>query len=141
MYPPALQSQGLGPAIEVFARDYTHKTHIRTEIDFEILPVRPTQQVELGLFRIIQEALQNIFRYRCAGSVRIIYRQINNSLLVVIEDDGGDYAPELTSHWDFLRIIHRAEALAGTVRVETLSGLTTRLVVKLPLAIEETHHD
>lgn len=139
--PPALQSQGLGPAVEVLARDYTHETQIRTEIDFEILPVRPKPEIEMALFRVIQESMQNIYQHRCAEFVRIIYRQINENLLVVIEDNGGDYAPELLSHWDFLRVMHRVEALAGVVSVERISGLTTRLVVKLPLQIEAAPHD
>nr|MBN1228990.1 hypothetical protein [Anaerolineae bacterium] len=137
LQPPALHQQGLGPAAEVFAREYARTTQIHTEIDFEILPVRPTPQIELSLFRIVQEALQNVHQYSHAESVQIVLRQIEDTLCLIIADDGGGYAQELLSSWDFLRIFYRAEALGGTAHLESLSGNSTRLVVRLPFRTRE----
>ncbi len=136
LYPPALESQGLGAAVEVYAKDFAHRSHLRMELDFEVLPERLDPAIELALFRIIQEALDNIQRYGIASAVRIILRQFDDALYLVIEDDGRSYPEELLSRWDFLRMIHRAEALEGIVRIESEPGVSARLIVKLPLTAQ-----
>lgn len=136
LYPPALESQGLGAAVEVYAKDFAHSTHLRMELDFEVLAERLDPAIELALFRIIQEALDNIQRYGVASAVRIILRQLDDALYLVIEDDGRSYPEELLLRWDFLRMIHRAEALEGTVRIESQPGVSARLIVKLPLTAQ-----
>ncbi|MBN2470633.1 MAG: hypothetical protein JXN59_07925 [Anaerolineae bacterium] len=138
LYPPALQSQGLGAAVEVYAKDFAHLSHIRTELDFEVLTARPALHVELALFRMVQAALDNIQRYGFASAVQIILRQLEDTLYLVIEDDGRSYTPELLSRWDFRRITHRAEALGGVVHVESLPGMSARLIIKLPMKGEHS---
>jgi signal transduction histidine kinase len=137
LYPPALESQGLGPALEVYAKGFTEKAHIYVELDLEVLSFRPTADIELAMFRITQEAFENILHYTYASVVRVIMREVDHNLCLLIEDDGGGYSAETLSNWQFLRMIQRAEAFGGTCRFMFAPGHGTRVEVRIPVKKRE----
>lgn len=137
LYPPALESQGLGPALEVYAQDFAHLTHLQVELDLEVLPSRLPTDVEVALFRIVQEALEGSRRYACASAVRIVLRRLEGHIYMALQDDGIGYPADVLSDWCLLRMSQRAEALGGSCTFSMASGQGAHIEVIIPVECEE----
>lgn len=138
LYPPALESQGIVPALEVLANDFAKMAQVRVELDLEVLPYRLHPELEIALFRVAQEVLENIQRYAYASSARMILREQGEGCLYLrIEDNGCGIAPEVMQDWKSQPLSERAEALGGSCLVQAMPGQGTRCEVWLPLDWQE----
>jgi PAS domain S-box-containing protein len=115
----------------------------REKITFHVgnLPPRMGQDVEIALYRIIQESLTNSLKYAHAENicVNLIRKGEQNVLLLSIEDDGRgfDYTPESSStpvkgHLGITIMRERAVLLGGDFRVESKPGKGTVVMVEIP---------
>ncbi len=131
--PPALQTQGLGPALENYAQEFARQTHIGVELDFEVLP-RLGAEVEINLFRVVQAAMEAIFHYAVASSISLVLRQADHAVVLLVEDDSPGCSPEITSSFRFLQIVQRVDALGGVCELapEAPDGMRVRVIVPLP---------
>jgi signal transduction histidine kinase len=91
--------------------------------------------LEGTLFRIVQEALTNVYRHSQATSARVQLMQNDNRLTLVVEDSGIGFDPREVSGRQFgLRgIRERARLFGGTAQIRSSPGCGTRVVVELPL--------
>jgi PAS domain S-box-containing protein len=100
-----------------------------------------TNEIRLGLFRIYQEAVNNIVRHARATHVEVHFHQDDTRAELEISDDGvgftlpGDWL-ELArrGHLGLVGMRERTEAMGGTIRVSSLPGVT-RIEVSVPLGI------
>jgi len=106
-------------------------------VDFECDPeleIELTNDVQLMLYRIIQEQTNNIMRYAEAGYVRIAVEKSDNALTLVILDNGKGFDPnQQTRGIGLLNIRNRAETLGGTLTIDTKPMAGCRLEVQIPL--------
>ena len=93
--PPTIDSLGLGPALQSFTHDWSGRTGIATELDIAPDLGRLPEMVELSIFRIVQEGLNNIWKHAGAHAVSVSVKPSpSNSVLISIADDGrGMEAP------------------------------------------------
>ena len=89
------------------------------------------------LLRIIQEALGNVRKHSGASQVRILFSQLEGQVLVCIEDNGQGFTPELSpesagQHYGLQIMRERAEAVGGSLRVDSQPGKGTRVLVRMP---------
>lgn len=138
--PTILDDLGLISAIRWYARTNLGAAGISFEVEApDSLPAL-SSQISISLFRISQEAINNILRHAAAHSVRIrIYVQ-SNSIYLEIKDDGRGFDLRTTSeealqnhHLGLLGLRERAELLGGNFLIESSPGHGTRLEVCLPL--------
>ena len=89
LHPPLLDEGGLFSALRWFIDGMTERTGIRTTLDLQPpnFP-RLAPQVERTIFRIVQEALTNVFRHAQADSACVTLIQREQSLLLTVRDDG-----------------------------------------------------
>jgi signal transduction histidine kinase len=89
LHPPLLDEVGLLSALRWFLEGVTKRSGIETFLD-----VRPTDfprlapELETAIFRIVQEALNNVFRHSGAKNVWIAIQQSDSQLIVTVRDDG-----------------------------------------------------
>jgi len=106
-------------------------------VDFECDPeleIELAHDVQLTLYRIIQEQTNNIMRYAEAGYVRIAIEKSDNELTLVIQDNGKGFdATKTTKGIGLLNIHNRAETLGGTLSIDTKPMGGCRLEVQIPL--------
>lgn len=133
LFPPALENQGLGAALEVYVKDYARSANIQVVLELEILPVRPVPEIELALFRITQEALENVQRHAYATAAQVTVWEEQGQLYLTVEDNGVGYSPEALNGWGFLRMAHRAEALGGYCEFNPTPGAGASVKVVVPL--------
>lgn len=107
------------------------------EIDLEVTgnPVFLESQKELVLFRIIQEALNNIMKHSYASSILIGLHYDEHLLLLTISDDGKGFASEIISEkgTGIANMKRRAGLLNGIFTIESKPDCGTFINIKIPL--------
>jgi two-component system, NarL family, sensor kinase len=92
--------------------------------------------VEVGLYRIAQEALQNALRHAAASRVHLRLESLPDRVRLTVEDDGGGFAIEDTtaSRFGLVGMRERTRLLGGTFQIESSPGAGTRLTAEVPLS-------
>jgi PAS domain S-box-containing protein len=139
--PPSLAKFGLGKAIrshlEMFQEKHPqiHVAYEETQ-DGELLP----EEKRLALFRIYQEAMNNIFKHARATEVRIHFSKAADQAVLQIQDNGvGFEIPEdwlelaRNKHLGLVGMRERAEALDGTFEIRSQPGQGAQIEVVIPL--------
>lgn len=131
--PPTIDSFGLGSALQSYTRSWSERTGIDVDLQIDTRIGRLTEEIELSLFRIVQESLSNITKHANASFVTVHLNRINPRLLQLsIEDDGvgledtfdlGKLSSE--GHFGLLGITERVALLGGriTFRNQPSGGL------------------
>jgi signal transduction histidine kinase len=138
--PSMLDDFGLPDTLKWYLRKFSDRTGVRTELVKERLDERLPIEVELCVYRAIQEALTNVSRHAQATACRVFVQRLASSVIVTVEDDGVGWQPSTsgtTARANGLGLIgirERALELGGTFRIEGREGRGTRLTIELPLA-------
>jgi len=138
--PPALDDLGLLPSLEDLAADLRREQGIAVEVLALGRVQRLDPETELALFRIVQEALNNVRRHANASEVVVNLRFDRDRVRVIVRDDGQgcelpEYLSELTAtgRLGLAGIYERAHLLGGKARVESKPGQGTKVNVELPV--------
>jgi signal transduction histidine kinase len=127
MYPVILSERGLEPALRGLAR----RSPVPVELTVRVAGRLP-EQVELGAYYIVSEALANVAKHAKAEVVTVFVEVGGGMLSLSVHDDGVGGADASGSGLAGLR--ERAEALGGALRLTSLPGHGTSVDVKLPVA-------
>jgi PAS domain S-box-containing protein len=136
--PPMLDDHGLAAALDWHARNFSMRTGIAVAVRGSELVVRPAPQVEIALFRIAQEALNNVAKHARARRVEIALDHANGECVMSVQDDGigFDYAAIASDKpkpgLGMVTMRERAQAVGGRFEVRALPGRGTQLTVRVP---------
>ena len=142
--PPMLDDLGLGPAIEWYTRDFARRYGVA--VDFtgaHSLPAIPPA-VATALFRIVQEALNNVAKHARATSVTIEL-SCDRECRLRISDNGRGLPPTRpkSDSIGFISMRERARLLGGTLEVRSPSEggtvVTTVIPLEMPPPADRTH--
>ena len=136
--PASLDHLGLEAAVRQYSRSIGSKFGLAVRFKArgfgsERLPTA----VETALYRVVQEAMTNVVRHARATRVDVLAEQRGDRVMVMIEDDGVGFEQERVQrgdHFGLLGLAERAEALGGTLTVESKPGGGTTIVVEVPSA-------
>jgi len=138
--PSMLESLGLREAVRSWAKDYAEQSRIPLTIDIPDEIARLPPGGAIGLFRIVQEALQNALKYSKAHSVSVDLRGVSDGIALTIGDDGVGF--DVDAVWGrglgLISMQERVEAIGGTLEIRSSPGAGTRLEVRVPAS---TLHD
>ena len=91
LHPPMLDQTGLGDAIRDFVKGFTKRSGIQVELEVSPSLGRMAREIEMALFRVVQESLTNVQRHSGSHEARIrIHR--NSDLTLEISDPGAGAA-------------------------------------------------
>jgi signal transduction histidine kinase len=133
--PATLDQLGLVAALEDLAERTEHGAGFKLTTDLEIDAERLDPELESVVYRLAQEALNNIAKHADAGSVGLQVRGAENRLDVLVSDDGKGFDPEADRGGfglDGMR--ERVELVGGELQIESNSGSGTRVMASLPLS-------
>jgi signal transduction histidine kinase len=118
-------------------------THHGIDVDFEAGQYNPagvSSEIETILYRIVQEALNNVAKHSAATRVALVLRRTLDHLQAIIEDDGRGFDACMVSQsgngsgrLGLLGIQERLALLGGTLKVESALGSGATLIVRIPL--------
>jgi PAS domain S-box-containing protein len=140
MRPPSLIRFGLAKALNVFLEDYRER-HPEMEFNTSLMDDGNclSEPVRLGMFRILQEALNNIIKHANAGRVDVTLYCEEHQIVLEIHDDGEgfsisenllDYSSR--GHFGLIGMKERADAARGKIQVTSTPGEGTTIKVIVP---------
>ena len=134
--PSTLDQLGLSPAIEILCRDFASQTSLALTTELEQVQLAPSGQ--MSVFRLVQEALNNIAKYARATEVHVVLREEGGQVLVSVSDNGQGFDPgvQRATH-GLLGMRYRVEAERGELRVQSAVGQGTTIRALLPRVTEE----
>jgi signal transduction histidine kinase len=141
--PSILDDLGLLPTLEELTADMNRQdgaSSLRAEFRVKGEERRLSSEVELTLFRIAQEALNNVRKHADATHVVTTVELTDSAVKMVVEDDGkGFNPPTLTDHpttvgkLGLIGMHERARLLGGSLAVKSEPGAGTKVVVNVPV--------
>ena len=143
--PSALDDLGMAEAIEAFVLEWSR--HYDISADFRsglMLDERLPRDTETHLYRITQEALNNIAKHAFANHVSVLLESREQHVILIIEDDGKGFDPaslerprESGRGLGLLGMQERAALIGGDVEIESAPGRGTTIYVRVPITYKE----
>jgi signal transduction histidine kinase len=136
--PSLLDDLGLGPALQGLAEDFSRRTGIACDVTETQLQDDLPETVKTCVYRVVQEALNNIQKHAAARRVAIDVKAGQAALVVSVADDGrgcdlSGRAADRSGRLGILGMRERATALGGTLAFNSSPGAGTRLVLTIPV--------
>lgn len=139
--PTVLDDLGLVTAAGNYVQEWAAHCDIRADFGEAGLSKRRLDSIaESNLYRILQEALNNIAKHANASQVNVLLEGRKNDVVLIIEDDGKGFDPsgamQVTREkgLGLLGIKERAAIVGGTVQIESEPGSGTTVFVTIPFA-------
>jgi len=133
--PPMLDEHGLAAALRWYGRQFAERVGVAVTMQ----PIAPglhlTPEARIALFRIAQEALNNVAKHAHAKRVSISLRPTDSEFVMSISDDGVGLPTDEGSQHSGLGMTsmrERAQAVGGRFEIERLAEGGTRLTVTVP---------
>jgi PAS domain S-box-containing protein len=135
LHPAKLRLVGLVPAIRGLVRELSRPT-MRIAFSHDSVPVRMTDEIALCVFRVVQEALQNVIKHSAATQVSVQLRGGEHELALSIVDNGVGFNVDVTraSSLGLLGMQERLRSVGGRcdIRSRPSAGTTVDIVVPMP---------
>jgi len=136
--PPLLDEYGLGAALDLHAQEFARRTGLQAGFEdrakARARELRP--EAAVALFRIAQEALNNVAKHAEARQVRVMLEERRQHIVLTISDDGRGVPQETAARpnrWGMTNMRERAEAAGGELAVLSVPGKGTTVHATVPL--------
>ena len=133
--PPVLDDLGLSGGLASLARSIP-----RIEIDVDLAETRVPDHIELALYRIAQECLQNVVKHAEAGRARLTFAVDDGVARLEIVDDGKGFdtfehplGSDEMGGYGLLSMAERAEIVGGRLHIRSRPGAGTTVTAAIPL--------
>jgi signal transduction histidine kinase len=136
--PPMLDDYGLLPALQWYANDFVRRTGIEVTVRGSETGTRLAQSTEIALFRIVQEALNNVAKHAHASKVTIGLEHAGAHVVMTITDDGVGYGAATSSTarrrsgLGMVTMRERTQAVGGQFEIGPATDGGTRISVRVP---------
>jgi two-component system sensor histidine kinase UhpB len=135
--PPLLDEYGLAAALGWHAEEFSRRAGIAVSVEDTAQEAVQGLRVEaaLALFRIAQEALNNVLKHAHARNVTLEISKVENQVVLAVHDDGQgfDVSRARRGRWGMTTMRERAEAAGGSLRLQSAPGEGTRVEATVPL--------
>jgi two-component system sensor histidine kinase UhpB len=140
--PTALDDLGLYNALRALGAEWSARFHIGLDLQLIGDPKRLSPDVEIAVYRVIQEALTNILKHAKARNVSLLLDRRPAELRVIVEDDGVGLETQRTAaagntdvpiRLGLSGMRERLILISGTLAIESEPGAGTTLFIAIPL--------
>ncbi len=141
--PKVLDTYGLVDTLDNFSRAWAASSGINVHFRSSLSKVRLPPEVETNLYRIAQEALNNIQKHSRAKEVAISLDRFDGKAILSIQDDGRGFNEEVngdenihttdTGGFGLIGMRERAAVIGGRCDVESRLGEGTCITVRVPI--------
>jgi signal transduction histidine kinase len=142
--PAVLDDLGLIPALHTFMKTFRQQTGIRVTLCAFAAVEKTNDDKRIVLYRVAQEALNNIARHSEATRADVSIEQLNGSIAMEIKDNGKGFAPgdpargKGNNRLGLLGMRERLEMVGGKVTIHSAPGKGTAVRVELPMSDKPT---
>jgi two-component system sensor histidine kinase DegS len=147
--PMALDDLGLLPTLERYVISFKEDTNIDVTLKVRNVDVELKPAISLTVFRIVQEALNNILKHSEAKSASILLERVEQKLIITIIDNGIGFdanavrvnkkknKSDLSGGFGLYSMKERVALLEGEFKVQSEIGKGTTIKIQIPLINEE----
>ena len=146
LQPQLLRDLGLAAALDALTCDISRTSELKVKIELRDAIKRLTDQQELEVYRVAQEALGNITKHADAKNVHVVLDVKNDTVLLHIKDDGKGFEvpDDLTNlakrgGMGVLSMRQRACSVGGFLDINSEPGQGTSLTLGVPLTPSAEH--
>jgi len=139
--PLTLDDLGLNTALNDYIHKWSQHANIPAEFQSEGSDkVRLAPEIETNLYRIAQEALNNIRKHSRASRAEVILERRDHHVVLIIEDNGSGFGgtTKTSEGMGILNMRERIVLLGGTLEIESVPGRGTTLFVRVPTSLAKT---
>ena len=135
LLPPTLERLGLEEAIAELAEEYSHSDEL--EVDFELHNDNgriADSVIELNLFRILQELINNSIKHGAASHISISLWQDAGIIRMQYKDNGRGFNPQDQNKelgLGLSNIMSRVQMIKGTMKIDSQIGKSTEVFIQL----------
>ena len=138
--PPTLDALGLVPALRRYAERFEQYSGIPCSVKLHGEAIRLSPRVEISVYRLMQEALQNVSAHAKAKRAEVIITFSPNTFSLKVLDDGQGFDLEAVqrnghSHFGLLSMRERAESLRGNLAIKSRPGQSTQVELIVPIQV------
>ncbi len=128
--PIILETMGLIPALEWHVENFEAQTGIRTYFKYNAQRIRFPEKVETHVYRIQQEAFNNIYKHARATMVAVAVSYQQGRFVLSIRDYGAGFdTSQTTNGMGLLGMRERAKLLGGTLTIQSTVGKGTHILL------------
>jgi signal transduction histidine kinase/ligand-binding sensor domain-containing protein len=139
--PTALEQVGLTKAIEWMVEQNAEASTSKFSTELENIDGLLSPEMEINLYRILQEALNNVIKHAQASGVIVQIKREPAQIAVSIFDNGRGFETEHPEHngekqsrFGLTGMAQRAKVIGGKLQIQSAPGTGTRLTVEVPVA-------
>ena len=135
LHPSVLEELGLAEALRTECERKGRHGGIDVTLDLDPVPAGIGKDAALCLYRVAQEALNNVARHARAQAANVVLRQMDGGLLLAVRDDGIGFDPGEPRGRGSLGLVSMHERLrlvSGTLDVESAPGHGTSVIAWVP---------
>ena len=141
LHPAKLDQLGLVAAVRGFCRELATLHEMAIEFEARDVPRTLPNDVSLSLYRILQEALQNVIKHSGATCAKVQLTADSLELCLVVTDDGHGFDPraiQANGSLGILSMRERVRMVKGQMSVKSRQGEGTRIDVRVPITVQAT---
>jgi signal transduction histidine kinase len=144
--PTALDDLGLIPALHSFMKSFSSRTGIRASMTAFAAVEKLDSTRRTVLFRVAQEALNNVARHAQATRVDVVIHKLQDCLCMKVQDDGKSFDVERTlranggQRLGLLGMRERLEMVGGSFTIESAPGKGTLVEARIPFGKTRRKH-
>lgn len=137
--PMALDDLGLLPALTRYVENIKERHDLLVDINYRGTVKRFDSTIEVALYRIVQESVQNVLKHAKATKLEICLDFGVNNIIAVVKDNGCGFVVEeylaepKPNNYGIIGMKERLEILGGQFSINSKVGLGTELMVIIPL--------
>jgi PAS domain S-box-containing protein len=136
LHPSVLEELGLVEALRTECERIGRNGSVGISVQLEPLPAVVGRDASLCLFRVAQEALNNVIHHAGARAASVILRQLDGGLLLAVRDDGVGFdpaSPGTRRRLGLAGMRERVRLVNGTLDIESAPGRGTTIVAWAPV--------
>jgi PAS domain S-box-containing protein len=136
--PASLDTIGLEAALYALAQQHQQAGEIQIDCDFDLpreVEERPAALLETAVYRLVQEALNNVSKHSMAQRAELRVRESGNQIEIEVSDDGLGFEPNLVREgFGLVGMRERVALLGGALRIDSERGSGTTVRAQIPLS-------
>ncbi|MBD3639075.1 MAG: sensor histidine kinase [Crocinitomicaceae bacterium] len=134
MMPKVLKEFGLVPAIDEMLTKSLKHTKLSHEFEHFNINDRFTDRIEISLYRIAQELINNVIKHSGASTVSVQLFMNKEQLILIVEDNGSGFEQDDTDGHGLLNIKSRLNTINGEVNYEASTQSGTIATIRVDLS-------